>query len=195
VSRRPPRDADPDAGRGAFAEVLGGVRPLAGRGNTLAPPLPKPRPAGRAQSRPAPKPRRFLREDARSGRADDVASRVLARLRGGEPPPDREIDLHGLGARAARTRLERELLLAQRAGQHCVLVIHGRGLHSESGGVLYDAVPDWLTQEPIASSLRAFAAAPRALGGQGATLALLRRQRSAAVSSAARTGRADRDPG
>jgi len=189
VSRR--RSGDEERRRGSFADVAGDVRPLAGRDGVLAPPVPKPRPATRAR---APEPRRLLREEAGSGRAADVSRAILADLRAGEPAPDRTIDLHGLGARAARELLLRELDLARRDGRRCVLIIHGRGLHSESGPVLREAVPDWLSSEPLSPRLLAFAVAPRDLGGPGATLALLRRERRAAVSSAARKGRKERDP-
>ena len=189
MSRR--RPGDEERRRGSFADVVGDVRPLSGRGRVLKPPVPEPRPASRAV---APEPRPLLCEEPGSGRAADVSRAILASLRAGEPPPDREIDLHGLGARAARAHLERELDLAHRDGRRCVLIIHGRGLHSESAPVLRDALPGWLSSEPLSRLLMAFAGAPRALGGPGATLALLRRERRPAVSSAARKGRKDRDP-
>jgi DNA-nicking Smr family endonuclease len=189
VSRR--RPGDDEATRGGFADALGGVRPIAGRNQVRPPPVPEVHPARRAEARD---PRHFIGEESGSARADDVSRAILAKLRAGEPPPDREIDLHGLSTRAARAHLEREVALAQRAGARCVLVIHGRGLHSESGPVLRDALPEWLASDPLSRQLMAFASAPRARGGPGATLVLLRRGRGPAVSSAARNGRKERDP-
>jgi DNA-nicking Smr family endonuclease len=188
VSRR--RPGDDEGRRGSFADVVGDVRPLAGRRSVLAPPVPTGRPAGRPE---APEPRRILSEESGSGRAEDVSRAILAKLRAGEPPPDREIDLHGLGARAARARLQRELPLAHRHGKRCVLIIHGRGLHSKSGPVLREALPEWLSSQPLSQGIMAFASAPRGLGGPGATLVLLRRDRDPAVSSAARKQRKQRD--
>jgi DNA-nicking Smr family endonuclease len=66
-----------------------------------------------------------------------------------------------------------------------VLAIHGRGLHSEARAVLRRALPEWLQAAPLADLVLAFASAPPALGGPGATLVLLRRERDRAVSSAA----------
>jgi DNA-nicking Smr family endonuclease len=74
-----------------------------------------------------------------------------------------------------------------------VLIIHGRGLHSKSGPVLREALPEWLSSQPLSQGIMAFASAPRGLGGPGATLVLLRRDRDPAVSSAARKQRKQRD--
>jgi DNA-nicking Smr family endonuclease len=174
---------------GSFAELARETRPLADR-RKLRPP-----PQGPAVSAPraaAAAPRHFVVEasaQGASGRAADVSRAVLAKLAAGDFGPDREVDLHGLRARAARERLVRELESAHRAGARCVGVIHGRGLHSESGAVLREALPGWLQQPPLAELTLAFARAPRALGGPGATLVLLRRARGPAVSSAARTAK------
>jgi DNA-nicking Smr family endonuclease len=124
-------------------------------------------------------------ESPGSGRAEDVSRAILAKLRRGEPAPEREVDLHRLDARAARRLLRSELEAAIRAGERCVLVIHGRGLHSDAGAVLRDALPGWLTAAPLADRVQAFAPAQRSRGGSGATLVLLRRSRVPRVSSAA----------
>jgi DNA-nicking Smr family endonuclease len=141
-------------------------------------------------------PRRFVVEvsgDLVTGRPEDVSRAILAKLRAGDADPDREVDLHGLVARDARRRLARALREAHEAGERCVLVVHGRGVHSESRAVLRDALPGWLQDAPHAGFVLAFASAPRALGGPGATLVWLRRVRERAVSSAAprRTGEQD----
>jgi DNA-nicking Smr family endonuclease len=66
---------------------------------------------------------------------------------------------------------------ARAAGQRCILIIHGAGLHSQDGPVLRSAVPDWLLTGPMAGEVLALAGAPPALGGAGASLVLLRRAR------------------
>jgi DNA-nicking Smr family endonuclease len=58
-----------------------------------------------------------------------------------------------------------------------VLVVHGRGMRSEAGAVLRDALPAWLAAEPHGPSVLAFAAGEPQRGG--ATYVLLRRRRSA----------------
>ena len=112
------------------------------------------------------------------GLAQGVDRKHLLRLRRGEQQIERRVDLHGLVAAEAKRLLALELSQAQAAGFRCVLVIHGRGLHSESGGVLRDGVIDWLTREPLASRVMAFASARPEHGAAGATYVLLRRIRT-----------------
>ncbi|HSJ96704.1 MAG TPA: Smr/MutS family protein [Myxococcota bacterium] len=121
----------------------------------------------------------FALTDRGGGRVDGAASgfdrRRLARLRRGDPPPDRELDLHGLRRDEARRRLRGELRDALAAGERCLLVIHGRGARSETGAVLRDALPAWLAEEPHGARVLAFASADDHAGG--ATYVLLRRAR------------------
>jgi DNA-nicking Smr family endonuclease len=188
MSRRRSGDSKP----GDFADAMRDVRPLAGR-KALRPPAPPP---GVPPRRDRNAPRRFLVEssgEALAARAEDVSRALLARLRRGDPAPEREVDLHGLFARDAEQRLARELAEADRTGARCLLVIHGRGIHSRAGAVLRDALPEWLARGPHADRVMAFAAAPRSLGGPGATLVLLRRARSRTVSSAASRSGGEQD--
>jgi DNA-nicking Smr family endonuclease len=120
----------------------------------------------------------FVVDDAGDGRADDLAAKTLARLRRGDPAPEREIDLHGFDARSAAREVRQELLEARERGVRCVRIIHGRGLHSESGAVLRDRVPGWLTHPPLAAIVLAFARSRR--DGGGSTHVLLRRKRTPA---------------
>ncbi len=111
------------------------------------------------------------------GLAAGVDRKHLLRLRRGEQEIERRLDLHGLVASEARRHLTRELASAQAASIRCVLVIHGRGLHSDGGAVLRDGVVSWLTSEPLASRVMAFASARPEHGGAGASYVLLRRIR------------------
>lgn len=162
--KRPP-------GEESFSEVFGGeTRPLDGP-DTLRREPPSRR---RAPAREAV---RFVVEAEGCGRAEDVASRALAKLRRGDPAPEREIDLHGLDAPAAAKRVRRVLETAREEGVRCVLVIHGRGLRSDGEAVLRRALPEWLAAPPLDRLVQAFAPAPERLGGAGASLVLLRRER------------------
>jgi DNA-nicking Smr family endonuclease len=155
---------------------LPGVRPLRDRDKLR----PKPAPDATAAPEQTPSRPRFVVEESdglRFARREDVARRRLADLRAGRVPVDREIDLHGLRAREAKRALLDALVRAQRSGARCVLVIHGAGLHSASGAVLKDALPGWLMEGACEGEILAFASAPQALGGAGATLVLLRRPR------------------
>jgi DNA-nicking Smr family endonuclease len=123
--------------------------------------------------------RPFALIDRGGGLLDGAASgfdrRRLVRLRAGDPPPDRELDLHGLRREEARRLLRAALREALVAGERCLLVIHGRGARSQAGAVLRDALPAWLAEEPHGARVLAFAAA--AGHGGGATYVLLRRAR------------------
>jgi DNA-nicking Smr family endonuclease len=111
------------------------------------------------------------------GLAAGIDRRHLVQLRRGEVPVERRVDLHGLSAAEARRRLAAELARAQSEGLRCVLVVHGRGLHSEGAAVLREGVPEWVAAGPRAARVMAFASARPADGGSGATYVLLRRLR------------------
>lgn len=122
---------------------------------------------------------RFALIDRGGGRVDGVSSgferRRLVRLRAGDPPPERELDLHGLRSDEARRVLRAALHDALAAGERCLLVVHGRGARSEAGAVLREALPRWLGEDPHGPRVLAFAAAEGRSGG--ATYVLLRRRR------------------
>jgi DNA-nicking Smr family endonuclease len=165
-----------DDGAESFADAMDDVVPLEDRDKIRTPPA-APTPARRAA---AARPVRFLVERRGAGveaRVESVSRKTLARLRRGEIPVDIEIDLHGLGAQAARRELVERLQAIRTGGARCALVIHGTGHHSQEEPVLRNALPEWLQRAPIAEIVTAFASAPAGLGGSGATLVLLRRAR------------------
>jgi DNA-nicking Smr family endonuclease len=110
------------------------------------------------------------------GRRLDVPPSLVRELRRGVLPIDGRLDLHGLGAGAAREQLL-EFLRTQRArGERCVLVIHGKGEHSVAlGGVLRGEISAWLSQGRAREHVAAFATARDEDGGEGAVYVALRR--------------------
>lgn len=111
-----------------------------------------------------------------SARADGVDARVSRKLRAGHLPVEAELDLHGLTRAPAVAALDRFLAEARRVGQRCLLVIHGRGLHSGAeGAALREVVRAALLTGNHAGVVLACGTAPPARGGAGATLVLLRR--------------------
>jgi len=111
-----------------------------------------------------------------AARADGVDRRVLRKLRSGDPGPEARIDLHGLTRARAESALAIFLASARADGRRCLLVIHGRGLHSgDEGPTLRDLVRARLTRGAIAAGVLACVSAPPSLGGSGATLVWLRR--------------------
>ena len=78
----------------------------------------------------------------------------------------------------ARRLLTEGVALAVSKGHRVLLLVHGRGLHSdEDGPVLKALVPEWLMAPPVAPHVLAFTPARPADGGEGALYVLLRRGR------------------
>lgn len=110
------------------------------------------------------------------GLARDVDPRVLEALRRGDFSVQGHVDLHGLGADAARDELERFLTESRRRGHRCVLVVHGRGLHSKDQiPIIKTRMQAWLQRGRLSRIVLAFATARPVDGGAGALYVLLRR--------------------
>lgn len=101
--------------------------------------------------------------------------RVVARLRDGAYPFKRHVDLHGFTKVDAKPALQAFVSDSRRRGERCVLVVHGRGLHSpDRQPVLKEAIVGWLTRGAIAHHVLAFCTARPHDGGGGAMYLLLR---------------------
>ena len=66
----------------------------------------------------------------------------------------------------------------QTAGRRCVIVVTGKGVGKEGGGVLRNAVPRWLNEVPNRDKVLAFEYARQKDGGVGALYVLLKRRRA-----------------
>jgi DNA-nicking Smr family endonuclease len=171
--------SDQDDDRDLFEEAMRDVQPI-DPGPT---PLPAGKPARRSRRRPPgrtpPAPTRFELEEVGEhvkGWVPGFDRRRLARLARGDLPPETTVDLHGSLEAEARRAVREALAGAWEADARTVLIIHGRGLHSPEGPVLKRALPGWLAEPPVGPRVLAFASAPPALGGPGATLVLLRKR-------------------
>lgn len=110
------------------------------------------------------------------GSIASLDQRILRRLRKGEYSIQGVLDLHGLTRAEAKEALIRFVEKSRWEGKRCVLVIHGRGLHSEDQiPVLKEGVQRWLTRGRLGSQVLAFASARPHDGGTGAVYVLLRR--------------------
>ena len=110
------------------------------------------------------------------GAARGLDHHVLRRLRRGEFAVQAHVDLHGMKRDEARAELETFLARARQGGKRCVLVVHGRGLHSKDQvPVLKDALKRWMKTARFADHVLAFATARPHDGGLGAVYVLLRR--------------------
>ncbi len=159
-----PLDDDENA---LFREAMRGVRPLAD--------TPRPEPPATPGRRVAPRqdePRIARGAPRREADGSGVQVRTRQRLRRGQLRPEATLDLHGLTRHEAHATLERFLERALAAGRRCVLVIHGIGRGSPTGGVLRQALPGWLAAHP---EVLDSAPAQPADGGAGACYVLLRR--------------------
>ncbi len=110
------------------------------------------------------------------GRVAGVDPHVVKKLRRGEFAVQGHVDLHGLTREEAKRTVDEFLRASRSAGKRCVLVVHGRGLHSKDQlPVLKDALRTWLATARFARHVLAFATARPVDGGGGALYVLLRR--------------------
>lgn len=80
-------------------------------------------------------------------------------------PPEDSLDLHGMESEEARRRIRRFLTESRARGLRKVLIIHGKGNHSQSPPVLQRVVTEELEANPIAGQT---GVPSRELGGSGA---------------------------
>jgi DNA-nicking Smr family endonuclease len=112
------------------------------------------------------------------GLRTDAPIEALGALRVKDPRVDATLDLHGLREADVEDRCARWIREQHRKGARRVLVVHGKGLHSPDGiAVLRQAVHRVLEASIATPLVLAFASAPPALGGTGATLVELSRER------------------
>jgi DNA-nicking Smr family endonuclease len=110
------------------------------------------------------------------GWQEGLDGRIVRRLRKGDYAVQGHVDLHGLIRPEAKEALDRFLQASRAAGKRCVLVVHGRGLHSKDQiPVLKDAVKGWMGTNRFAKHVLAFATARPEDGGVGAIYVLLKR--------------------
>lgn len=155
-----------------FREAMGDVTPLGARDRV---PPPKPAPSVVKVEVLPPEVKLAVESDGQryAARAPGVSLAQIADLRAGHVHAGATLDLHGQTVAPARQQLRQFLLEARRTGHRCVLVIHGRGLHSEHGAPLREAVLAELLG-PLSGLVHAFASAAPVDGRDGATYVMLK---------------------
>jgi len=157
-------------------------------------PLARPRRSARAHTPPAPVPRQ-TRRDERAALAESLAGPAsiddalesgeelsflrpgyprdtLRKLRRGHWTVEANLDLHGMNRTEAAAATSEFLRRCTQRGQRCVRIVHGRGLGSPNREpVLKAKLRKWL---PLREEVLGFCQAPRAHGGAGAALVLLK---------------------
>lgn len=173
---RPPRQELSPQDRDLFLEAVSGTVTL---GDRHLAPLPAARTSARAAAviieRTAPPPEQLVVEvegERYRARASGVSKAQVAELAGGKRHVSATLDLHGKSALDAADAV-RGFLSRALAGQ-CVLIIHGKGLHSGGLSVLREATLAEL-MGPSSGMVHAFATAVARDGGEGATYVLVKR--------------------
>ncbi|HSK03455.1 MAG TPA: Smr/MutS family protein, partial [Kofleriaceae bacterium] len=123
-----------------FLAAVDGARPLAGRERDRIAVPPPPPSAVRVVELP-PEVKLTVEGDGRAyaARAPGVSRAQAAELRSGKVRAEETLDLHGMTVEAGLARL-REFVVTAAQLRRCVLIVHGRGLHSEHGAPLREAV-------------------------------------------------------
>ena len=99
--------------------------------------------------------------------------KAIKRLKRGEYPCRMTVDLHGMRAYQAETYLNEFLTDAVWQNISCVLIIHGKGHHSENNkGIIKPLTINWLK---ASAEVMAFCSAQPKDGGTGALYVLLKR--------------------
>jgi DNA-nicking Smr family endonuclease len=108
------------------------------------------------------------------GQRPEVQAKVVQKLGGKSFAPDATLDLHGETTARVSDLVATFSRTHHRRGAKHLLIIVGKGLHSEDGqGVLLHALIDALTHGGAAPLVRCFASAHSTLGGSGAVAVML----------------------
>lgn len=155
-----------------FREAMGGVKPLDSRDRVNVPPPPAS--VVRVVEIP-PEVKLAIEGDTQryAARAPGVSHAQIADLRQGKVRAEASLDLHGSLVAPALHALRTFLIESRKLGRRCVLVIHGKGTHSDVGAPLREAVLGALIGE-LSGLVHAMASAAPADGGDGATYVMLR---------------------
>lgn len=113
---------------------------------------------------------------------DALPPKTRRRLARGTITIDATLDLHGMTLAEAEAALTAFVARARARHQSWLLVITGKGRHSEGGrgeGKLRGALPDWLDRGALAGQVVEYAPAAPPHGGGGAFYLRVRRPKSA----------------
>lgn len=155
-----------------FLAAIGGTKPLGKRDRIPVPPAP-PSPV-RVVDLPAKVELQIEGDGQRyAARAPGVSRQQIVELRAGKVHVEETLDLHGETVEVGMQRLREVLLSAHRIGRRCLLIVHGKGTHSEHGAPLREAVLSELLGE-LSGFVHALSTAAPSDGGEGATYVVLR---------------------
>ncbi len=156
-----------------WSAVTADVRPFRAR-----PILPKPEPPATPESRePAALAAHRDAPPLRRGVPPllDIDDRTRVKLRRGRLDVDAKLDLHGMRQAEAHHALIAFLRRAQSEGAKVAIVVTGKGLTTDAGGVLRRMAPLWLQAPALRDVVVGFGEASRKHGGEGALYVRIRR--------------------
>lgn len=155
-----------------FLAAVADAQPMTGRDRI---PVAKPAPSPVRVAELPPEVKLAVEGDGQryAARAPGVSLAQVIELRAGKLRVDATLDLHGDTVVPALARLRQFLVEGRRIGRRCVLIIHGKGTHSEQGAPLREAVLGELLG-PCSGLVHAMASAAQADGGEGATYVVVR---------------------
>ena len=120
----------------------------------------------------------FIGEEYIEGHVHDLDHKLCTRLKRGHYSLQAHLDLHGMVVDEAKEELREFVEEQQRLGHRCVLIIHGRGLHSLGNvPILKHKLANWMSRGFLRKKILAFASANPQDGGTGAVYVLLRKRR------------------
>lgn len=111
---------------------------------------------------------------------------VFRKLKEGEYPIRRKLDLHGTKVPAARELINKFVAQCIDRDFRCVQIVHGTGKLSNPPAQMKSFVRHWLIQH---AHVLAFATAPPRLGGKGAVLVKIQKSQRAKEQNRERHGR------
>ena len=168
------------ADRSAFEDAFADVKPLSGKSpqRVTRPPDPATVRAGARQSSMPGADVVFSVERESNGiilgRRQAVHRSILDSLEDPKLEVEARVDLHGFKAGEAEREAQRFVRECQQAGKRWVLIIVGKGLHSQGGkAALKGHIVDALSRRGSSRYVLAFRTAPRHLGGTGALVVRL----------------------
>ncbi len=115
---------------------------------------------------PAPKPPTPLIE---------IDHRTRVKIKRGRLEVSAKLDLHGMRQDEAQRALNAFLRRAQADGAKVAIIVTGKGLSRDEGGVLRRVVPMWLQSPSLRDIVVGFGEASRHHGGEGALYVQIRR--------------------
>jgi DNA-nicking Smr family endonuclease len=105
----------------------------------------------------------------------DLDHTTRKKLKRGRLDVDAKLDLHGMRQADAHAALNGFLRRAQADGARIAIVVTGKGLTQDGGGVLRRMAPHWLQSPALRDVVAGFGEAARQHGGEGALYVRLRR--------------------